>query len=40
MRISCRGNKLEFSCFESKYGQEFIKFAAEKFAKDNQEIAK
>ncbi|GMY33412.1 hypothetical protein FCV25MIE_28659 [Fagus crenata] len=34
------GNKLEFSCFESKYGQEFIKFAAEKFAKDNQEIAK
>uniref|UniRef100_A0A2N9GAF2 Uncharacterized protein n=1 Tax=Fagus sylvatica TaxID=28930 RepID=A0A2N9GAF2_FAGSY len=33
------GNKLEFSCFESKYGQEFIKFAAEKFAKDNQEIA-
>lgn len=35
-----RGNKLEFSCFEDKYSHDFIKFAAEKFGKDNQEIAK
>ncbi|KAG7956994.1 hypothetical protein I3843_11G152900 [Carya illinoinensis] len=35
-----RGNKLEFGCFESRYGRDFIKFAAEKFGKDNQEIAK
>lgn len=35
-----RGNKLEFGDFESHYGRGFMKFAAEKFAKDHQEIAK
>lgn len=35
-----RGNKLEFGCFQSRYGRDFIKFAAEKFSLDHQEIAK
>lgn len=30
----------EVSCFDDVYGREYIKFAAEKFGKDNQEIAK
>ncbi|KAB1216406.1 hypothetical protein CJ030_MR4G004606 [Morella rubra] len=33
------GSKLEFGCFENYYGRNYIKFAAEKFSKDNQEIA-
>jgi len=35
-----RANKLEFGYFESHYGRGFMKFAAEKFGKDHQEIAK
>lgn len=31
---------LDFSCFDNSFGRGFIKFSAEKFAKDNQEIAK
>ncbi|KAF3442372.1 hypothetical protein FNV43_RR16288 [Rhamnella rubrinervis] len=36
------GNRssLDFCCFEDSYGRGFIKFAAERFAKENQEIAK
>uniref|UniRef100_A0A5B6YIT7 Uncharacterized protein n=1 Tax=Davidia involucrata TaxID=16924 RepID=A0A5B6YIT7_DAVIN len=33
-------NKFDVSCFENSYGRDFLKFAAEKFGKDNQEIAK
>ncbi|KAA8524020.1 hypothetical protein F0562_010549 [Nyssa sinensis] len=33
-------NKFDVSCLENSYGLNFIKFAAEKFGKDNQEIAK
>lgn len=33
-------SNLDFSCFEDSYGRGFIKFAVERFAKDNQEIAK
>ncbi|KAK4852802.1 hypothetical protein QYF36_027172 [Acer negundo] len=32
--------KLDLSCFDNSYGRSFIKFAAESFGKDNQEIAK
>ncbi|CAK7350107.1 unnamed protein product [Dovyalis caffra] len=31
---------LDFSCFNDSYGRDFIKYAAEKFGKDHQEIAK
>ncbi|XP_057472401.1 uncharacterized protein LOC130760984 isoform X2 [Actinidia eriantha] len=33
-------NKFDVTCFENSYGRAFVKFAAEKFGKDNQEIAK
>ncbi|PON98495.1 craniofacial development protein [Trema orientale] len=33
-------NGLDFSCFENSYGLGFIKFAAQNYGKDNQEIAK
>ncbi|KAA8526747.1 hypothetical protein F0562_009024 [Nyssa sinensis] len=33
-------NKFDVTCFENSYGRDFIKFAAEKFGKNNQEIAK
>ncbi|KAE8733572.1 Detected protein of unknown function [Hibiscus syriacus] len=33
-------NKLNFGCFDNSYGRDFIKFAANKFGKDNEEIAK
>ncbi|KAH7512686.1 uncharacterized protein LOC107432705 [Ziziphus jujuba] len=39
LRRNSSGN-LDFSCFEDSYGRGFIKCAVEKFAKDNQEIAK
>ncbi|KAK2638704.1 hypothetical protein Ddye_026499 [Dipteronia dyeriana] len=32
--------KFDLSCFDNSYGRSFIKFAAESFGKDNQEIAK
>ncbi|XP_031277382.1 uncharacterized protein LOC116135802 [Pistacia vera] len=32
--------RLDFGCFDENYGRDFIKFAAEKFGKDHQEIAK
>ncbi|XAR68185.1 hypothetical protein NMG60_11003226 [Bertholletia excelsa] len=32
--------EFDVSCFENSYGRDFIKFAAEKFGKDNQDIAK
>jgi hypothetical protein len=35
-----RANKLEFGYFESHYGLGYMRFAAEKFGKDHQEIAK
>ncbi|KAK9269379.1 hypothetical protein L1049_001151 [Liquidambar formosana] len=35
-----RGKAFDISCFHDSYGRDFIKFAAEKFGKDNQEIAK
>ena len=31
---------LDFGCFDNDFGRGFIRFAAEKFAKDKQEIAK
>jgi hypothetical protein len=31
---------LDFSFFHDSYGRDFIKYAAEKFGKDHQEIAK
>ncbi|KAF5728066.1 hypothetical protein HS088_TW21G00209 [Tripterygium wilfordii] len=34
------GSKLDFQCLENPYARDFIKFAAERFGKDNQEIAK
>lgn len=33
-------NKFDISCFDTFYSRDFVKFAAEKFGKDNQEIAK
>ncbi|KAF4386880.1 hypothetical protein F8388_006835 [Cannabis sativa] len=33
-------NDLDFCYFDNSYGIDFIKFAAQKYAKDNQEIAK
>ncbi|XP_027172379.1 uncharacterized protein LOC113772039 isoform X1 [Coffea eugenioides] len=33
-------NRLDISCFENSYARDFIKFAAEQFGMDNQEIAK
>ncbi|KAF5938000.1 hypothetical protein HYC85_025506 [Camellia sinensis] len=32
-------NKFDITCFENSYGRDFIRYAAEKFGKDNQEIA-
>lgn len=32
--------RLDFGCFDDSYGRNFIKYAAEKFGKDHQEIAK
>lgn len=32
--------RLDFGCFDENYGRDFIKFAAEKFGEDHQEIAK
>ncbi|KAJ7981861.1 Craniofacial development protein 1, putative isoform 1 [Quillaja saponaria] len=32
-------NKFDPSCFSSSYGRDFIKFAAQRFGKDHQEIA-
>lgn len=31
-------NKFDVSCFENNYGRDFLKFAAEKFAKDHRDI--
>ncbi|KAL7249980.1 hypothetical protein ACSBR1_012047 [Camellia fascicularis] len=33
-------NKFDITCFENSYGRDFIRYAAEKFGKDNQEIVK
>ncbi|KAK9074144.1 hypothetical protein SSX86_006741 [Deinandra increscens subsp. villosa] len=33
-------NKFDVSCFVSNYGRDFLKFAAEEFAKDHREIYK
>nr|XP_043628988.1 uncharacterized protein LOC122600345 [Erigeron canadensis] len=33
-------NKFDVSCFVNNYGRDFLKFAAEKFAKDHREINK
>lgn len=33
-------NKFDVSCFENNYGRNFLKFAAEKFAKDHRETYK
>ncbi|KAL4580453.1 hypothetical protein LXL04_016647 [Taraxacum kok-saghyz] len=33
-------NKFDVSCFENSYGRDFLKFAAEKFARDHREIYK
>ncbi|XP_052179210.1 uncharacterized protein LOC127792651 isoform X2 [Diospyros lotus] len=33
-------NKFDVSCFENSYARDFIKFAAEKFGQNNQEIGK
>ncbi|XP_058210903.1 uncharacterized protein LOC131323230 isoform X1 [Rhododendron vialii] len=33
-------NKFDVTCFENSYGRDFVKYAAEKFGKDNREIAK
>ncbi|KAL3503084.1 hypothetical protein ACH5RR_037533 [Cinchona calisaya] len=33
-------NRFDVTCFENAYARDFIKFAAEKFGKDNQEVAK
>lgn len=38
--LTKNGDDLEFSCFDNSFGRGFIKFAAERFGKDNQEIAK
>ncbi|GMN65907.1 hypothetical protein TIFTF001_034977 [Ficus carica] len=37
--LTKNGNDLDFSCFDNSFGRGFIKFAAERFGKDNQEIA-
>lgn len=34
------GMRFEIRCFEEGYARSFLKFAAERFGKDNQEIAK
>ncbi|CAL5390991.1 unnamed protein product [Camellia sinensis] len=33
-------NKFDITCFENSYGRDFIRYAAEKFGKNNQEIVK
>lgn len=33
-------NKFDVTCFENSYGRDFVKYASEKFGKDNREIAK
>ncbi|KAM7503908.1 hypothetical protein LguiB_002812 [Lonicera macranthoides] len=33
-------NKFDATCFENNYGRDFLKYASEKFGRDNQEIAK
>lgn len=33
-------NKFDVTCFENSYSRDFLRFAAEQFGKDNQEIAK
>lgn len=33
-------NKFDVTCFENSYGRDFVKYAAEKFGKDNREITK
>lgn len=33
-------NKFDVSCFENKFGRDYLKFAAEKFARDHREIHK
>ncbi|KAI8012143.1 hypothetical protein LOK49_LG06G01147 [Camellia lanceoleosa] len=33
-------NKFDITCFENSYGRDFIRYAVEKFGKDNQEIVK
>lgn len=38
--LTKNGDDLDFSCFDNSFGRGFIKFAAERFSKDNQEIAK
>ncbi|GAA0168107.1 hypothetical protein LIER_22902 [Lithospermum erythrorhizon] len=35
-----RRNKFSIGCFENSYARDFVKFAAEQFGKDSQEIAK
>jgi hypothetical protein len=35
-----KDGSLDFSFFNDSYGRDFIKYAAEKFGKDHQEIAK
>ncbi|XP_057992612.1 uncharacterized protein LOC110654230 [Hevea brasiliensis] len=35
-----RRGELDFSCFYDSYGRDYIKYAAEKFGQDQQEIAK
>ncbi|ONI12354.1 hypothetical protein PRUPE_4G158600 [Prunus persica] len=38
--LSVNDGRLDFSCFNNSYGRGFVKFAVERFAKDNQVIAK
>ncbi|CAL5431599.1 unnamed protein product [Camellia sinensis] len=33
-------NKFDITCFVNSYGRDFIRYAVEKFGKDNQEIVK
>lgn len=33
-------NRFDITCFENSYARDFIKYAAEQFGKDNQEVAK
>ncbi|CAB4307627.1 unnamed protein product [Prunus armeniaca] len=38
--LSVNDGRLDFSCFNNSYGRGFVKFAVERFVKDNQVIAK
>ncbi|BFG28996.1 uncharacterized protein Pyn_38564 [Prunus yedoensis var. nudiflora] len=38
--LSVNEGRLDYSCFNNSYGRGFVKFAVERFAKDNQVIAK